>query len=173
MAESAAVARQERVEPPRAAAPPKAEPDRVTLAVPKPTEPDRPAAQPRSAAIAPNPSSAAPRGDIAGRWQGRYQCQREQIGFSLNVTSIDGNRIAAVFEFFPLPGTQSIPRGSFNMSGEYDRTDGSVRLRSAGWIQRPLGFQSHDIEGQLDPNGETINGRVLTTGCAHFVLAKK
>ena len=114
-----------------------------------------------------------PRRDIAGRWQGRYQCQGDQIGFTLNITSVDGNRIAAVFEFFPLPGTLSIPRGSFNMSGEYDRADGSIRLRSGSWVQRPLGFQSHDIEGQIEPNGEGISGRVLTTGCAHFVLARK
>jgi len=46
-------------------------------------------------------------------------------------------------------------------------------LQNAGWIQRPLGFQAHDIEGQLEANGGTINGRVLTAGCAHFALARK
>jgi tRNA A-37 threonylcarbamoyl transferase component Bud32 len=114
-----------------------------------------------------------PRGEIAGRWQGRYQCQRDEIGFLLSISGGDGNRIAAVFEFFPLPGTLSFPRGSFNMSGEYDPANGSIRLRSAGWIQRPLGFQSHDIEGQVEPNGERISGRVLTTGCADFILARR
>jgi hypothetical protein len=114
-----------------------------------------------------------PRGEIAGRWQGRYQCQSEEIGFALNITSRDAGRIAAVFEFFPLPGTLSFPRGSFNMSGEYDARDGSIRLHSAGWIDRPLGFQSHDIEGRVEPNGQAISGRVLTTGCAQFVLARR
>jgi serine/threonine-protein kinase len=152
--------------------PPRAEPERGGVTPPRPQEAHL-AALPKAPAVAPAPPPAVPRRDIAGRWQGRYQCQGDQIGFSLNITSVDGNRIAAVFEFFPLPGTLSIPRGSFNMSGEYDRADGSIRLRSGSWVQRPLGFQSHDIEGQIEPNGEGISGRVLTTGCAHFVLARK
>jgi hypothetical protein len=115
----------------------------------------------------------AARGEIVGSWEGRYQCQREEIGFSLHITNGDGNHIAAIFEFFPLPGTLSFPRGSFRMVGDYNRTDGNLRLQSAGWIQRPLGFQSHDLEGQLAANGATINGRVLTTGCAHFMLTRK
>ena len=110
---------------------------------------------------------------IAGRWVGRYQCQREEIGFSLEISSGEGNRISAVFEFFPLPGMLSIPRGSFRMLGDYDRADGSIRLSSTDWIKRPLGFQSHDIEGQLVAYGATINGRILTTGCAHFILTRK
>jgi len=113
------------------------------------------------------------RGQIVGRWEGRYQCQRDEIGFSLNITNGEGNHIAAVFEFFPLPGTVSFPRGSFHLVGDYNRTDGNLRLQNAGWIQRPLGFQSHDLEGQLETNGATINGRVLTTGCAHFILTRK
>jgi hypothetical protein len=110
---------------------------------------------------------------IAGRWVGRYQCQREEIGFSLDISSGEGNRLSAVFEFFPLPGTLSFPRGSFRMLGEYNSVDGSVRLNSAGWIKRPLGVQSHDIEGQLEAHGRGISGRVLTTGCAHFILTRK
>jgi hypothetical protein len=110
---------------------------------------------------------------IAGRWVGRYQCQREEIGFSLEISSGEGNRISAVFEFFPLPGTLSIPRGSFRMLGDFNSADGSFRLQSTDWIKRPLGFQSHDIEGQLVAHGATINGRILTTGCAHFILTRK
>jgi Caspase domain len=110
---------------------------------------------------------------IAGRWVGRYQCQHEEIGFFLDIANSEGNRISAVFESFPLPGTLSIQRGSFRMVGEYNQHDGSIRLNSAGWIKRPLGFPSHDIEGQLVANGGVINGRILTTGCAHFVLSRK
>jgi Caspase domain len=110
---------------------------------------------------------------IAGRWVGRYQCQQEEIGFFLDITNSEGNRVSAVFEFFPLPGAPSIPRGSFHMLGEYNRIDGSIRLNSTGWIKRQPGFQSHDIEGQLVANGGTINGRILTTGCTHFILTRK
>jgi len=122
---------------------------------------------------APPPPPVVPKGDIVGRWQGRYQCQRQEIGFSLDVTSAEGDRVSAVFEFFPLPGTLSIPRGSFRMAGDYNRADGSFRLEAGDWIKRVLGFQRHDIEGQLADNGVTLNGRVLTTGCAHFVLTRR
>jgi hypothetical protein len=110
---------------------------------------------------------------ITGKWEGWYQCQHQEIGFSLEISNGGSNQIAAVFEFFPLPGALSIPRGSFRMAGDYNHTDGTIRLNSAGWIKRPLGFQSHDIEGQLEAHGRGISGRVLTTGCAHFTLTRK
>jgi serine/threonine protein kinase len=167
---------------PREAAPIEIRPEPERLAAikeqPRP-EPERPSAMrpPRlpgpPVESAPPAPPVAPRGDIVGRWQGRYQCQREEIGFSLNITNVDGNRVDAIFEFFPLPGTLSFPRGSYRMSGEYDRADRSIRLQNAGWIQRPLGVQSHDLEGQLDASGATISGRVMTSGCAHFVLARR
>jgi Caspase domain len=131
--------------------------------------------QPPASGVAPVPTlpHLGSGADIAGRWEGRYQCQREEIGFSLDISSGEGNRISAIFEFFPLPGMLSIPRGSFRMLGDYNGADGSLRLQGTAWIKRPLGFQSHDIEGQLAAQGMTINGRILTTGCAHFILSRK
>ena len=127
-------------------------------------------ADPKKKAI---PDYSETRGQIAGRWEGRYQCQGEEIGFSLHITNEDGNHVAAIFEFFPLPERVSFPRGSFRMVGDYNRKDGNLRLQSAAWIQRPLGFQSHNLEGQIEANGTTISGRVLTAGCAHFMLTRK
>src|SRR4029434_7874578 len=75
-------------------------------------------------------SALRTRGQIAGRWEGRYQCQGEEIGFSLHITNEDGNHVAAIFEFFPLPETVSFPRGSFRMVGDYNRNDGNLRLQS-------------------------------------------
>ena len=114
-----------------------------------------------------------PRDDIAGKWQGYFHCQSDAIGFSLEISQGDGNRISAVFESFPLPGTASFPHASFAMSGDYDRADGAIRLQAGPWIKRPLGVQSHDLEGQLARQGSAIDGRILTTGCAQFVLLRK
>jgi hypothetical protein len=121
----------------------------------------------------PTPPPPGTGADIAGRWEGKYQCQHQEIGFSLEISGGEANRIAAVFEFFPLPGTLSFQRGSFRMVGDFNRIDGSIRLQSTDWIKRPLGFQRHDLEGQLTAKSVTINGRILTTGCAHFVLTRK
>jgi hypothetical protein len=149
----------------------------VALA-PTPSEAPSPHRMPGTTDIRPTPPTpapppAAPRRDIGGRWDGRYQCQQQELGFSLEITAAEGDRISAVFEFFPLPGTLSFPRGSFRMDGDYRRSDGSFRLQAGDWMKRALGFQRHDIEGQLADNGVTLNGRVLTSGCAHFVLTRK
>jgi hypothetical protein len=111
--------------------------------------------------------------ELIGRWEGRYQCQHEDLGFSLNITLAGTGRISAVFDFFPLPGTPSFPRGSFRMVGDYDSVTSSLQLQGTEWIKRPLGFQKHDIEGQLAENGASISGRILTTGCSQFVLTRR
>jgi hypothetical protein len=131
--------------------------------------------QPPPTRVEPVPILPPPQvGDgIAGRWEGRYQCQHDEIGFFLDIANGEGNRISAVFEFFPLPGMLSIPRGSFRMLGDYNGADGSMHLQSTAWIKRPMGLPSHDIEGQLAAQGTTIQGRILSTGCAHFVLTRK
>jgi hypothetical protein len=111
--------------------------------------------------------------ELTGGWEGRYQCQHEDLGISLDITLADGGRISAVFEFFPLPGTPSFPRGSFRMLGDYDRATSSLYLQGTEWIKRSLGFQKHDIEGHLVENGASISGRILTSGCSQFVLTRR
>jgi len=110
------------------------------------------------------------RSGVTGVWEGQYQCQDEAIGISLDITEPRGSDITAVFEFFPLPGSLSFPRGKFSMSGRFDPVGKKISLESGKWIKRPLGFERHDIEGQLEASGSEITGRILTTGCAEFVL---
>jgi hypothetical protein len=138
---------------------------------------------PRDINVVPKPNvrqpestpSSIPRAkdELTGRWEGRYQCQQEDLGFSLNIAPAAGGRISAVFEFFPLPGKPSFPRGSFQMMGDYDRATSSLQLQGTEWIKAALGFQKHDIEGQLAENGTSISGRILTTGCSQFVLTRR
>jgi hypothetical protein len=125
---------------------------------------------------APSPAATAlttPRADIQGRWQGRYRCQNDEVGVTLEIEPPQEGHISAVFESFPLPGALSFPASRFRMTGDYDRAGGVVRLRASEWIQRPMGMQSHDFEGRLSAPGNTIAGRVLTTGCAEFVVERK
>ena len=112
---------------------------------------------------------------LLGQWQGEYQCQWDTIGFTLDIT--DGHvetpdDISAVFSFYPLPGTPSMPSGSFTMSGDYDSDDGTIILKSDDWIERPLGLQLHDLAGRAEIGGAIISGRIETTGCSDFHLAR-
>lgn len=112
---------------------------------------------------------------LLGRWHGEYQCQWDTIGFTLDITdeiaaSADG--IDAVFSFFPLPGTPSLPSGSFAMAGDYDPDDGTIILRGGEWIERPHGLQRHDLAGRAEIGGGIISGRIETPGCSDFQLAR-
>ncbi len=122
-----------------------------------------------------SPAAGPPRdaAALAGRWRGEYRCQQDLIGFTLDVTGAEGQQLAAVFEFFPLPGSPSFPRGKFEMAGSYHGEDGSLELESQRWLKRPLGLQLHDLAGQVDPGGRQIDGQILTTGCNEFVLHRQ
>jgi hypothetical protein len=119
------------------------------------------------AAILP-PSKSA----LLGPWHGEYQCQWDTIGFTLDITDDEADRINAVFSFFPLPGSPTLPAGSFAMSGDYDPADGTIVLKSREWIEEPLGLKRHDLAGRAEIGGEAIAGRIETSGCSDFRLAR-
>ncbi len=115
------------------------------------------------------------RSALIGRWQGEYRCQWDTIGFTLDITdeiAADADGIDAVFSFFPLPGTPSLPSGSFAMAGDYDPEDGTIILRGGEWIERPHGLQRHDLAGRAEIGGGIISGRIETPGCSDFQLAR-
>lgn len=112
---------------------------------------------------------------LLGRWRGEYQCQWDTIGFTLDITdevAAGADGIDAVFSFFPLPGTPSLPSGSFAMVGDYDPEDGTILLRGGEWIERPHGLQRHDLAGRAEIGGGVISGRIETPGCSDFQLAR-
>ena len=114
-------------------------------------------------------------GALLGQWQGEYQCQWDTIGFTLEIIDHHAGTtgaIDAVFSFFPLPGTPSLPSGSFAMSGDYDPEDGTIVLKGGDWIDRPHGLQRHDIAGRAEIGGETISARIETPGCSDFHLVR-
>ena len=119
----------------------------------------------------PNGLDETSQASLNGRWRGKYQCQQDFIGMSLEIADGGQGRLSAVFAFFPLPGQPSFPRGSFEMAGAFDDARRTLRLQAERWIERPLGYQKHDLEGQWD--GTTITGRILTTGCGHIALLRE
>ena len=111
------------------------------------------------------------RSALLGRWEGEYQCQWDTIGFTLEIVDATEG-IDAVFSFFPLPGAPSLPSGSFAMNGDYDPEDGTIILKGGDWIERPHGLQRHDLAGRAEIGGGIISGRIETTGCSDFHLAR-
>jgi hypothetical protein len=65
-----------------------------------------------------------------------------------------------------------VPRGSYAVSGQVRADDGLVQLWGTDWIDRPVGFQQHDLEGRLNSDGKAMSGQILTVGCTEFVLSR-
>ena len=134
------------------------------------------AAEARREQVALGPACVAPRPfeptELAGRWEGRYQCQGDVVGMALEVQPPQGDRVTARFEFFAAAGAPSFPSGSFRVDGVFELDGRRLRLRAGDWIERPWGFQRHDLVGVVQDDGLTIEGRVLTTGCSEFKVQR-
>ncbi|MEM9443242.1 MAG: caspase family protein, partial [Pseudomonadota bacterium] len=122
------------------------------------------------------PSKAA----LLGQWRGEYQCQWDTIGFTLDITDPSddaqeadtNNSLDAVFSFFPLPETPALVPGSFAMIGDYDPRDGTIILKSGDWIEQTSDLPRHDLSGRAEIGGGSISGRIETSGCSEFYLAR-
>jgi uncharacterized caspase-like protein len=121
------------------------------------------------AIVAPRPFEPA---QLAGRWEGRYQCQGEVVGMALEIEPLQGERVTARFDFFAAAGAPSFPSGSFRADGTFELDGRRLRLQAGDWIERPWGFQRHDLMGVVQDDGRTIEGRVLTTGCSEFQVQR-
>lgn len=140
-----------------------------------PEEPETPeeTEAPTEVALAPAVVQPIDPDALAGRWEGRYRCQQDEIGMALQLEALDGERVAASFEFFPAPGAQSFRPGSFELGGVLERDSRHLRLEAGSWIERSWGFQRHDLQGVVQADGKTIEGRILTPGCAEFTVRRR
>lgn len=157
--------------------------DRATSTSPPTPPPPAPAA-PRSdpaprpeerVALAPvvrEPPAAFRPADLAGRWQGSYRCQQDTIGMALDLSAPSGGQVRARFEFFPTGSAASFQGGSFEASGRFDPSSRQLRLDAGAWIDRSWGFQKHDLAGEVQADGRTIVGRILTPGCRDFQVRR-
>lgn len=114
-----------------------------------------------------------PLNKLTGLWSGQYRCQQDVIGVTVDLLENDDHSLEGVFSFFALPGSPSFPEGSFALAGHVDPSRSQVDLKSTDWIDRPFGLQRHDLQGEIGSDEATISGRVLTTGCAEFTLARQ
>jgi hypothetical protein len=134
------------------------------------------AKEPEPEQVALGPAIVAPRpfepAQLTGRWEGRYQCQGGAVGMALEIESLRADQVTARFDFFPAEGAPSFPAGSFRVGGVFERDSRRLRLTAGDWIERPWGFQRHDLVGTVQDDGQTIAGRVLTTGCSEFKVQR-
>jgi hypothetical protein len=96
--------------------------------------------------------------ELAGRWSGSYNCSGK-ADFSLTlVEAAAPGLVEGTFDFVAPRGS-----GSYRVSGRVT-PEGRFTLVPLDWIERPSGFASLALEGQLDSNKTLLAGRM--PGCS-------
>ncbi len=81
--------------------------------------------------------------------------------------SIDG-----LFYFYGTAQNPSIPTGSYNMSGKFNKKTGKLRLGGASWVNRPKNYDMVPLSGVIDKSFKMFTGKIEFQGCKKFTLRK-
>ncbi len=138
---------------------------------------------------------------IDGVWHGRYVCGQGPTGVTLTIRTLSASpglqvsihrwlmslirmpgaeapeqkpkrsEIAALFQFYPLPGVKAAPSGSFELDGSFDPALGLVDLYPSKWIEQPPGYSLIGFRALVE-NGATLRGAINEPGCGMIVLGR-
>ena len=88
---------------------------------------------------------------IDGHWAGRYGCRGKQdVPMTITLSSAAGAS-TGIFSF------EGNAPGSFHLTATIG-ADGSVLLAPGKWIERPAGYRTITLKGQLSQAGDAISG---------------
>lgn len=117
--------------------------------------------------------SAAPDApfDRGDRFAGHYVCAQGRTELTLLIEDVDGDDVAALFEFdYPGGGGSHVPAsGSFRMHGSFDARSRAIHLEGDRWIEQPDGYAMVGLVGVVAKSG-SIDGVVKGPGCSSFYL---
>jgi len=108
--------------------------------------------------------------EVTGTWVGSYLCLQGPTGLRLTISGSHAS-LRATFEFYALLDNQSVPCGSFTMTGAYDGT--TLTLWHDRWINQPLFYDMVDISGSLSANGTILSGAIAHSGCGSFSVRRQ
>lgn len=103
-------------------------------------------------------------------WTGTYYCAQGITDLDLEIEEVNGNEVQAIFSF---AARGSGATGRFDMNGTYQPSSRHLTLSAGDWISQPLGYQTVDLDGNLDAGGALFTGRVLGPGCSVFSVRRK
>jgi hypothetical protein len=114
---------------------------------------------------------------LNGTWEGTYSCSQGLTRFKLAIAANSTAEIDAVFTFFAHLRNPSVPSGSFRMVGTYTSFNspeipGLLELKATTWINRPSGYLTVDLRGNVFTSDKRIIGEVTSSGCSKFDLIK-
>jgi hypothetical protein len=110
--------------------------------------------------------------DLNGTWEGAYTCPQGPTNLKLVITAKSTKNIDAVFQFSPHPNNPNTPSGSFRMKGNLERPD-LLYLKATTWINKPAGYMTVDLRGNIYTSRSRIIGNILSDDCSAFELKRK
>ncbi len=81
------------------------------------------------------------------------------------------SEIAALFQFYPLPGAKPAPSGSFELDGTFDPAVGLVDLYPGKWVEQPPGYRLIGFRALVE-DGNGLRGAINEPGCGVIVLRR-
>ncbi|MAQ95561.1 MAG: hypothetical protein CMM84_18800 [Rhodothermaceae bacterium] len=121
------------------------------------------------------PAASLADADVAGRWEGAYECYQGATRLVLDIQPQGGGRLGATFAFGAHPESPSdIPDGAYTMTGSYDQASAHVELDGRSWIEHPEPYVMVGLSGTVQVNGTELQmvGAVVGEGCTTFRLRK-
>jgi hypothetical protein len=115
---------------------------------------------------------------LNGTWEGTYVCRQGSASLKLVIVAKSTTDIDAVFLFSAHPQNPNIPSGSFRMKGNLEVFNSRdipdlLDLKATTWMNRPSGYETVDLRGDISNSKRRITGNVLTSGCSTFDLVKR
>lgn len=108
--------------------------------------------------------------DVTGTWIGDYRCPQGKTGLRLTVEQHSTGVVSGTFEFFPVPENPSVPEGSFAMMGSVSGRQ--LTLAAGNWIQRPPGYETVGVSGEISPGGDSYAGKIQNPDCGSFSVRR-
>jgi uncharacterized Zn finger protein (UPF0148 family) len=123
----------------------------------------------------PTPAVNVPETNInpfqSGRsWEGYYICGQGKTNLVLEITDVSGNNIEAIFHFNHSP---SRAKGSFVLKGGYDPSNNGIAFTPHNWIERPSGYSTVGMKGNILENPKRYEGNIIHPNCGSFSLTMK
>lgn len=115
---------------------------------------------------------------LNGTWEGTYVCSQGLTKLKLVIEANSTTDIDAVFLFSAHPQNPSVPSGSFRMEGNLEVFDSPdipelLDLKATTWINRPSGYNTVDLRGDVSSSNRRISGDVIMSGCEQFEVFKQ
>jgi hypothetical protein len=115
---------------------------------------------------------------LNGTWDGSYICGQGLTKLRLVIEAKSTTEINAVFLFSPHPQNPNVPSGRFRMVGTLEVFKSSdipdlLDLKATTWINRPSGYMTVDLRGDISKSQRKITGNVVNPGCSTFEVIKR